>query len=72
MKQTLISMVLLAILLGGISIGFGQGAPDVVWEVPTPNGLANSVVGVGWAPGVSGQVAMGSTDRWLRTRQATS
>jgi hypothetical protein len=34
--------------------------------------LANSIVGVGWAPGSSGQVAMGSTDRWLRTRQASN
>src|SRR5204862_8308526 len=31
-----------------------------------------SIVGVGWAPSPSGQVAMGSTDRWLRTRQAAN
>jgi WD40 repeat protein len=48
----------------------GQGAPDVVWEAPTPNILANSIQGVGWSPGVSGHVAFGSTDRWLRTRRA--
>ena len=53
-----------------LSTGLAQGAPDIVWEVPTPSGLANSILGVGWAPGSSGQVAMGSTDRWLRTRQA--
>jgi hypothetical protein len=47
----------------------GQGAPDVVWEEPTPNSLANSIQGVGWSPGV-GNVAFGSTDRWLRTRRA--
>jgi WD40 repeat protein len=64
--------VLALVSLRGISAGFAQGAPDIVWEVPTPNGLANSIVGVGWAAGVSGQVAMGSTDRWLRARQATS
>jgi hypothetical protein len=63
---------LAAICLRGISSGFAQGAPDIVWEVPTPNGLGNSIVGVGWAPGLSGQVAMGSTDRWLRARQAAS
>jgi len=57
------------------SSAFGQGSPDIIWEVPTPSGLANSIVGVGWAPNPawagndSGQVAMGSTDRWLRTRQ---
>src|SRR3954447_22666388 len=46
-----------------------QGAPEIVWEAPTPNTLANHIVGVGWAP-ASSQVAMGSSDRWLRTRQA--
>jgi WD40 repeat protein len=74
MKKKTISFLaaLAAISLRGVSASFAQGAPDVVWEIPTPNGLANSIVGVGWASGVSGQVAMGSTDRWLRTRQATS
>jgi WD40 repeat protein len=47
-----------------------QGAPDIVWEAATPSGLANSIQGVGWAPIASGQVAFGSTDRWLRTREA--
>ena len=73
MRKSSISFLvaLAAVSLRGISASFAQGAPDIVWEVPTPNGLANSIVGVGWAAGVSGQVAMGSTDRWLRTRQAT-
>src|ERR1051325_2298494 len=48
----------------------GQSAPDVVWEAVTPNTLANSIQGVGWSPSASGNVAFGSTDRWLRTRQA--
>jgi WD40 repeat protein len=48
----------------------GQGAPDVVWEAGTPSGIANSIQGVGWSPNTSGPVAFGSTDRWLRTRQA--
>jgi len=48
----------------------GQSAPDIVWEAVTPSGLANSIQGVGWSPNPSGQVAFGSTDRWLRTRQA--
>jgi len=74
MKKSSISFlaVLAVISLRGISAGFAQGAPDIVWEVPTPSGLANSIVGVGWASGLPGQVAMGSTDRWLRTRQAAS
>ena len=50
----------------------GQGAPGVVWEEVTPNSLANSIQGVGWSPSVSGKVAFGSTDRWMRTRQATN
>src|SRR5258705_10350900 len=48
----------------------GQGAPDIVWEAVTPSGLANRIQGVGWSPNASGQVAFGSTDRWMRTRQA--
>lgn len=48
----------------------GQGAPDVVWEEVTPNTLANSIQGVGWSPSISGNVAFGSTDRWMRTRRA--
>ena len=48
----------------------GQGAPDIVWEAATPSALANSIQGVGWSPTASSQVAFGSTDRWMRTRQA--
>jgi WD40 repeat protein len=61
---------LTATCLSGISSAFAQGAPNIVWETPTPNGLANSIIGAGWAPGLSGQVAVGSTDRWMRTRQS--
>src|SRR4029453_16576324 len=44
---------------------------DIVWEIPTPSGLANSIQGVGWSP-ASSRVAVGSTDRWTRTRDANS
>jgi hypothetical protein len=47
-------------------------SPDIVWEVPTPSGLANSIVGVGWSPASGGPVAVGSTDRWMRTRLASN
>ena len=57
--------------LGGVSSVSGQGAPAIVWEVPTPNSLANSILGVGWSPG-TGRVAVGSTDRWVRARQASN
>jgi WD40 repeat protein len=56
--------------LRGVSSVLAQGAPNVVWEVPTPSGLGNSIQGVGWSP--AGRVAVGSTDRWVRTRQASN
>jgi WD40 repeat protein len=62
---------LAAIALRGASPGLAQGAPDIVWEAATPSGLANSIQGVGWSPG-SATVAVGSTDRWMRTRQASN
>jgi WD40 repeat protein len=76
MKKSSISIrawALIAAICGsGISSGFAQSAPSIVWERPTPNTLANSIVGVGWSSASPGQVAVGSTDRWLRTRQAAS
>src|SRR5436190_4699347 len=59
-----------ALCFRGVPIVHGQGAPDIVWEAITPSGLANSIQGVGWSLIDSGQVAFGSTDRWVRTRQA--
>ena len=56
----------------GASPALAQHAPDVVWEVATPSGLGNSILGVGWSPGASSRVAVGSTDRWVRTRQASN
>ncbi|HKP02978.1 MAG TPA: WD40 repeat domain-containing protein [Chthoniobacterales bacterium] len=72
MKKNSISFLaaLAAIFLPGVPLALAQESPAVLWEFPTPNGLANSIVGVGWAPGSVGQVAMGSNDRWLRTRRA--
>src|SRR6185295_4067545 len=68
------SMLLIgAVVAGGLQqvpTVQAQGAPDVVWEAVTPNTLANSIQGVGWSPSVSGAIAFGSTDRWLRTRRA--
>src|SRR5437867_4250317 len=49
-----------------------QSSPDIVWEAATPSLLANSIQGVGWAPVTSGRVAFGSTDRWMRTREASN
>jgi len=63
---------LAAIFLSGTPGTFAQTSPSVVWEAPTPNSLTNSIIGVGWSPGSSGQAAMGSTDRWLRTRHAAN
>jgi WD40 repeat protein len=72
-KMRLIPLVAALAVMGlrGISSAFAQGAPNLVWEVPTPNILANSIQGVSWSP-VSAQLAVGSTDRWVRTRQASN
>lgn len=59
-----------AVICGCVVSPVFARAPDVVWEVPTPSGLANSIVGVGWSPAAGGPVAVGSTDRWVRTREA--
>lgn len=60
-----------AMCLLGTSAARAQGSPDLVWELPTPSGLGNSIQGVGWSPGTSARVAFASTDRWVRTRQAS-
>ncbi len=65
----LILSVAVAFFGAGLSVQ-GQGAPDVVWEAVTPSGLANSIQGVDWSPNASATVTFGSTDRWMRTRQA--
>jgi WD40 repeat protein len=67
---SMISLSAVALCLRGVSMVHGQGAPDIVWEAVTPSGLANSIQGVGWSLIDSGQVAFGSTDRWMRTRRA--
>src|SRR5215212_4568061 len=69
---SIVIAALAAICFQAIPNAHGQGAPDVVWEEATPNSLANSIQGVGWSPNASGNVAFGSTDRWMRTRNATS
>jgi WD40 repeat protein len=65
------SILVAVVGLCAASLVFGR-APDVVWEIPTPSGLANSIVGVGWSPATAGPVAVGSTDRWMRTRLASN
>ena len=59
-----------AMCVCNVPTALAQGAPDVVWMAVTPSGLGNSIQGVGWSPSISGPVAVGSTDRWVRTRQA--
>ena len=44
-KRTISFLAALALTsLCGITSAFAQGAPDIVWEVPTPSGLDNSIV----------------------------
>jgi WD40 repeat protein len=45
-----------------------QTAPSVVWQIPTPGLLGNSVQAVAWSPTGDG-VSVGSTDRWFRLRR---
>src|SRR6266850_2074530 len=56
----------------GVSSIFAQSEPNVVWEVATPSALSNSILGIGWSQGSAGRVAVGSTDRWVRSRQANN
>jgi WD40 repeat protein len=72
MRRTAIFVltVLTALGLRGASPALAQGALAVAWEMATPSGLANSILGVGWSPGAPARVAVGSTDRWVRTRDA--
>ena len=51
---------------------FAQRPPDILREAPTPNSLANSIQGVSWSSAQPGRVAVGSTDRWVRTRDANT
>jgi WD40 repeat protein len=60
------------VCLGAVGTTLAQDSPDILWEAPSPSALANSIQGVGWSPGASGRVAVGSTDRWVRTRQASN
>src|SRR5262245_12116996 len=61
--------LLVALLSLGVSAtAFAAVSPDIVWEVPNPNLLSNSVMAVGWSL-ASDVVAVGSTDRWLRARR---
>src|SRR4051812_44501627 len=71
-RRSCAALSALVLFLFGISTAFPQGAPQVVWEAPTPNSLANSILGAAWAPGASGLVAIGSNDRWVRARRAAS
>jgi len=71
-RSMLIACAVAGVCLRAIPSARGQGAPDVVWEAVTPNTLANSIQGVGWSPSSNGNVAVGSTDRWVRTRNATN
>src|SRR5262245_7410848 len=71
LKSIVVWAAFAAIFLRSASAGLGQGAPDIVWEAVTPSGLANSILGVGWSP-TAARVAVGSTDRWVRSRNANN
>jgi len=64
-----VASLLASLSLFATGYAAAQDAPDVVWQAPTPNILSNSVMAVAWSP-VRNNVAVGSTDRWLRIRRA--
>src|SRR6185436_773984 len=69
----LIIVVAAALAHRAVPVALGQGAPDIIWQEATPtNTLANSLQGLGWSPSANGNLALGSTDRWMRTRNATN
>jgi WD40 repeat protein len=73
MKRKSLALAMIgALWILGTAKGFAQGSPDIVWEAPTPSGLANSIQGAAWSPGTGTRVAVGSTDRWVRTRDANT
>jgi WD40 repeat protein len=65
--RRIVPLVLIGTAWTGVTAA--QQAPSVVWQFPTPNGLANSVTAVGWSP-LGDSLAVGSTDRWFRLRNA--
>jgi WD40 repeat protein len=69
-KMNLRAALFVAMTLGGVRLAAAQGVPDIVWQAPTPSGLGNSVLAVSWSP-VDDNLAVGSTDRWLRLRRAS-
>src|SRR5262249_36549012 len=71
LKSIFALAALVGICLHDAAQALAQGGPDIVWEIVTPSGLANSIQGVGWSPGGT-RLAVGSTDRWLRTRQTSN
>ncbi|UHQ20674.1 WD40 repeat domain-containing protein [Lysobacter sp. KIS68-7] len=62
---------LLALALWVAMGAHAQTAPQIVWSAPNPNLLANSIQGVAWAP-ANGRVSVGSTDRWVRSRNSAN
>lgn len=66
---------LLAPLIAGLCLApsaHAQTAPQIIWSAPTPSALGNAIKGVGWQPGAGARVAVGSTDRWVRSRAASN
>lgn len=66
----ILTVLAIALTLGTVSRSRAQGAPDIVWEAPTPSGLGNHIDAVAW-PAAGGSLAVGSSDRWLRSRRAS-
>jgi WD40 repeat protein len=61
----------LCLLFGIAAFAGAQATPSVVWSAPTPGLLANDVGAVAWSP-TDDALAVGSSDRWFRLRQAST
>jgi WD40 repeat protein len=67
MKVSLLALIAASFV--GVSSAAAQDSPQILWQAPSPGLLGNSVQAVGWSP-AGDSLAVGSTDRWLRLREA--
>jgi WD40 repeat protein len=70
-RNASIPAALISLALSFATLAHAQNAPQIVWSAPNPNLLANSIQGVAW-PAAGGRVAVGSTDRWVRSRNSST
>jgi WD40 repeat protein len=73
-KESVMSLraaCLATFLFGAVRLAGAQSAPDIVWSAPTPGLGVNNVQAVAWSP-TADNLAVGSSDRWFRLREAST